>query len=214
MRPLTLYFLRHGQSFASRENLYSGAATDVALTPEGAAMAEAFAAAFGGVAWTEIVASTQRRARDTAQPLATAVGLPVKTDPRLAELAYGKWEGLTHEAVQDRFHDDYLRWSADPAIHAPTGGETAHALARRAIAALDNLRERVPSGNVLCVSHKATIRAALCALLGIDVGRFRQRLACPVASVSVVEFAPTGPLLLALADRSHLSAELRALPGS
>ena len=46
------------------------------------------------------------------------------------------------------------------------------------------------------------------------VGRFRFRLGCPVGSVSVVEFGAHGPLLHALADRSHLDETLRGLPGT
>ena len=69
-------------------------------------------------------------------------------------------------------------------------------------------------GNVLVVSHKASIRVALCALLGVDVGRFRYRFGCPVGSVSIVEFGAHGPLAEAVADRSHLDARLRALEGT
>jgi probable phosphoglycerate mutase len=214
MKPLTIYFLRHGQSLASRDNLFSGAATDVELTAAGHAMAESFAAAYRGHQWAAIVASSQRRAQDTARPLAEAVGLPVEADPRFREIAYGDWEGRTQNEVRATFHDDYLLWSADPALNPPTGGETAITLARRALEGLDAIRARVPYGNVLVVSHKGTIRAALCALLGIEVGRFRQRLSCPVASVSVVEFGVVGPQLLAVADRSHLDRSLRELPGT
>lgn len=214
MKPLTIYFLRHGQSAASRDNVFSGAATDAELTPAGHAMAESFAAAYRGHPWAAIVASTQSRAIATARPLAEAVGLPVETDARFSEIAYGQWEGLSLEQVRARFHDDHLLWSADPALNPPTGGETAIALARRALDALGDIRARVPSGNVLVVSHKGTIRAALCGLLGIEVGRFRQRLSCPVASVSVVEFGVVGPQLLAVADRSHLDRSLRELPGT
>ncbi len=67
---------------------------------------------------------------------------------------------------------------------------------------------------MLIVSHKATIRIVLCGLLGIDVGRFRYRLACPVGSVSIVEFTSEGPLLHTLADRAHLDEKLRSLRGT
>ena len=69
-------------------------------------------------------------------------------------------------------------------------------------------------GNILFVSHKATIRIILCALLGVDVGRFRYRFVCPVGSVSTVEFTAEGPLLHSLADRSHLSEALKSLRGT
>src|SRR6185312_102996 len=132
----------------------------------------------------------------------------------LKEIAYGAWEGKSVETVSQEFHDDYIRWSADPAWHAPTGGEPAVAIARRSLQVIEEIKQRYPTGNVLIVSHKATIRIMLCGLLGIDVGRFRYRLACPVGSRSVVEFSSEGPLLLSLADRSHLSESLRSLPGT
>ena len=61
---------------------------------------------------------------------------------------------------------------------------------------------------------KATIRIILARLLGLDLGSFRYRLACPVGSVSIVEFSSQGPMLRALADRSHLSEALQSLPGT
>ena len=110
------------------------------------------------------------------------------------------------------FHDDYVSWLADPAWHAPTGGESAAAVAQRGLQVIREITDRFDDGNVLVVSHKATLRIILCGLLGIDVGRFRYRLVCPVGSVSVVEFTHEGPLLHSLADRSHLSKRLRSLP--
>jgi probable phosphoglycerate mutase len=79
---------------------------------------------------------------------------------------------------------------------------------------LKKLSSRFSNGNVLIVAHKATIRIMLCSLLGIDVGRFRFRLGCPVGSVSIVEFGAHGPLLHALSDRIHLDERLRTLPGT
>lgn len=130
------------------------------------------------------------------------------------EIGYGKWEGLSKERVEKEYHDDYISWLADPAWHAPTGGELAVMIARRGLQAIEEIKQRFSDGNILVVSHKATIRIILCSLLGIDVGRFRYRLVCPVGSVSIVEFTSQGPLLHALADRSYLSETLRSLPGT
>ena len=87
-------------------------------------------------------------------------------------------------------------------------------IARRGLEVVEEIKQKFPGGNVLVVSHKATIRVMICELLGIDVGRFRYRIGCPVASVSVVEFSSHGPLLHTLADRSHLSDKLRNQPGT
>ncbi len=212
--PAVLHLLRHGQTPASRDNVFCGAGLDPELTAEGREMADAIARACRREKWTAVYSSPMRRTLQTAAPVAACLGLEVRPAPGLREIAYGEWEGLTVAEVERRFHDDHLRWLADPAWHPPTGGETAMALAERALGEVTKIRREAPDGNVLVVTHKATIRVLLCALLGIDVGRFRYRFACPVGAFSVVEFRPEGPFLRTLADRSHLDERLRGLPGT
>jgi broad specificity phosphatase PhoE len=211
---LTLHLLRHGQTALSRDDVFCGSGLDPELTAEGLQMAQAFAATYRSKPWRAIYASGLRRSITSAQPLADDLGISMQSRPDLNEIAYGKWEGQSRETVARDHHDDYVSWLADPAWHAPTGGELATAVARRSLQVVDEIRQQFADGNVLVVSHKATIRIILCALLGIDVGRFRYRLGCPVSSLSVVEFSAEGPLLQCLADRSHLGESLRALPGT
>jgi probable phosphoglycerate mutase len=211
---LTLYLLRHGQTTLSREDNFCGSGLDPELTPEGLEMAHAFAAAYRHKQWAAIFSSSLRRSITTAQPLCDALRMIVEPRAELNEIGYGKWEGLSKEIVERNYHDDYISWLADPAWHAPTGGELAVTVAQRGLQVIREIKERFDHGNILVVSHKATIRIILCSLLGIDVGRFRYRLVCPVGSLSIVEFTSEGPLLQALADRSHLSEVLRSLPGT
>ena len=212
--PLTLYLLRHGQTALSREDVFCGSGLDPELTEEGLEMAQAFAEAYRINSWTAIFTSQLQRTITTAAPLCEALGIAPEVCAGLNEIGYGSWEGRTKEEVNRAYHDDYVNWLTDPAWHAPTGGEIAVEVARRSLQAVEDIAGRFSDGNVLAVSHKATIRIILCSLLGIDVGRFRYRLGCPVGSVSIVEFTSQGPLLRALADRSHLSETLRSLPGT
>jgi probable phosphoglycerate mutase len=211
---LRLYLLRHGQTETSRANLFCGRGLDPALTDEGVAMAEAFAAAYRAEPWTAIYSSPLQRAVATATSLATAVKHTIELRDDLAEIDYGEWDGLAADVVARDWHDEHERWTADPAWNPPTGGETAIALARRMTNVIEEITCAQMNGNVLVVSHKASIRVLLCALLGVDVGRFRYRFGCPVGSVSIVEFGPHGPLASAVADRSHLDARLRRLDGT
>ena len=211
---LTLYFLRHGQTTLSRHDNFCGSGLDPELTPEGLEMAHAFTDAYRSVAWAAIYASSLRRTIQTAQPLCDLLRMKLKARDDLQEIAYGEWEGLSKETVAEKYKEDYVNWLADPARNAPTGGELATTVAERGSRVLDQIRERFADGNVLVVSHKATIRILLCSLLGIDVGGFRYRLACPVASLSTVEFTANGPMLKTLADRSHLNEKLKSLPGT
>ncbi len=210
---LTLYFLRHGQTAASRANVFCGA-LDPELTEDGLAMAQAFADAYKQHRWAAVYASPMKRTLATAKPLCDALGIQPQARDGLKEINYGKWEGLTVEQVSQPYHDDYIRWTADPAWYPPTGGEAAISISNRVLNVIDEIKKEYKDGNVLVVSHKATIRIALCSLLGIDVGRFRYRLGAPVGSVSIVEFGSHGPLIKALADRIHLDERLRNLPGT
>jgi probable phosphoglycerate mutase len=185
------------------------------LTDEGVAMAASFASAYRNVKWKAIYSSPLSRAVTTAAPLAEAVGVPIQTRDGFAEIDYGDWDGLSASQVAERFEMQYARWTADPAWNPPTGGETAVALAQRVTRELEAIeREHHDGGNVLIVAHKATIRVAICALLGVDVGRFRYRFDCPVGSVTIIEFREHGPFAFAIADRSHLDARQRALEGT
>jgi broad specificity phosphatase PhoE len=210
---LNLYFLRHGQTASSRGNLFCGS-IDPALTPDGEEMAEVFAKAYTSTPWEAIYCSPKERAILTAEPLANALKIELQLREGLQEINYGVWEGKDVATVDREYHDDYLRWLADPGWNPPTGGESAMTIAARALAVIEEISQKYATGNVLVVSHKATIRILLCSLLGIDAGRFRYRLGMPVCSLSVVEFGTHGPLLKTLADRSHLTDRLRDLPGT
>jgi broad specificity phosphatase PhoE len=210
---LNLYLLRHGQTELSRDDVFCGSGLNPDLTSEGMEMAQEFRQAYQSVSWSRIFTSALKRAISTAKPLCEALQLPHEEFSGLNEIGYGDWEGLSKDVVDQKHHDDYVNWLADPAWHAPTGGERAVEVARRSLKVVEEIAER-STGNVLVVSHKATIRIILCSLLGIDVGRFRYRLACPVGSVSVLEFTQHGPFLKTMADRSHLSDRLRSLPGT
>lgn len=210
---LSIYFVRHGQTALSRANTFCGT-LDPPLSDTGFAMAEAIGARYGHERWEAIFASPLLRARQTAAPTARGRGVPIQIDAGLREIAYGNWEGRTEEELSASEPEAFRAWAEHPGHVAPPGGESAYQIAERAVAAVDRIRARYPEGRVLAVSHKATIRVLTCALLGLDVDLFRARVGAPVASVTVFEFKPSGPLLVRLGDVSHLPPELAAAEGT
>jgi probable phosphoglycerate mutase len=205
---LKLYFLRHGETASSQTGTYCGR-VDIDLTEAGYQMAEQFAQAYHDLHWAAIFASPLRRTMATAQPLSDRLELKIQRREGLKEIAYGKWEGKTPAEVNMEFHDDYVRWLADPGWNAPTGGEKGIDIARRSSEVLEEIEQTFDSGNILVVSHKSTIRIILGSLLGIDIGRYRDRIGMPVASVSIVEMSEHGPLIHVMGDRAHLDKDLR-----
>lgn len=210
---LKIYFLRHGETTHSKTGGYCGE-LDPDLTPVGLEMASAFAQTYSTLPWQAIYCSPMKRTIATATPLATSLGLDLQLRDGLKEIKYGQWEDLTVQQVQEQYLQDHINWLTEPAWNPPTGGETAVQVASRGSLIITEIQQKYNDGNVLVVSHKATIRILLCSLLGIDLGRFRDRIEMSVASLSVVKFDIYGPLLQRLGDRSHLPEHLRNLPGT
>jgi broad specificity phosphatase PhoE len=210
---LTLYLIRHGETTYSRTGGYCGT-LDPELTPQGVEMAEAFAQAYKDIEWTAIYSSPMKRTIATAKPLCEAVGLELQLRDGLKEINYGEWEGKTSEWVRENYLDDYINWMTEPAWNRPTGGETAIEIASRASLVISEIESKYPDGNVLVVAHKATIRIIVCNLLGIDLGRYRDRIDLPAGSLIVVKFDIHGPLLQRLGDRSYMTEALRSRVGT
>ncbi|MDJ0568187.1 MAG: histidine phosphatase family protein, partial [Pleurocapsa sp. MO_192.B19] len=62
---LNIYFLRHGETVASKTGGFCGT-SDVELTPEGMIMAKDFAVAYQSIPWKAIFCSPMRRTIATA----------------------------------------------------------------------------------------------------------------------------------------------------
>jgi len=99
-----IYLIRHGQTEMNSVGRFQGR-LDSPLTPLGEAQARqvgaqlrSLAAELGGD-WT-IDASPLGRTRRTAELVAAEMGLAVRRhDPRLAEVDFGPWEGLTRDEI-------------------------------------------------------------------------------------------------------------------
>ena len=210
---MNLYVVRHGQTVSSRENRFSGS-SDPPLTEVGEAMAQAFATAYAPVAWDAIYTSPMLRTRQTADALCRLTGVQPIVEDGLKEIGYGEWEGLKQDEVKERWPEAFQYWADDVASRGTPGGDTAFHVAARAMRVVETIRSNHERGNVLLVSHKATLRVITCALLGLDVRLFRERLALPVAAVTMFVVTKRTAQLAVFGDRAHLSEELKNQEGT
>jgi len=200
---LTLHLVRHGDTEASGDGVFCGD-LDAPLTASGLAQAEKVGALAVKIAPLALYVSPKHRALQTVGPAARRLGLEPRVDDGLREIAYGTWEGRKETEIQEHEPEAFGAWVRDPALHPPPGGEGGFSIAARAIATLERIHRECPSGHVLVVSHKATIRVLTCALLGMHVGRFRDKVACPTASRTTFEFGDRGAMLVRIGDTEHL----------
>jgi broad specificity phosphatase PhoE len=131
--------------------------------------------------------------------------LAVTVDPAWRELAYGAWEGLTRAEIAQRDPEGWARRQADPLHGAPPGGESRHALQRRAMAALAALRERHRGRTVLVVTHSGLLMALGAWLYGIDLvgGSLPRSRHC---GLTCVRWGAEGPVVEYWDDVRHVDA--------
>jgi probable phosphoglycerate mutase len=200
-RPTRMVLVRHGATAHSAEHRFSGH-NDLPLDEVGERQAAALASRhYGTVA--AVVSSPLRRAAQTAELIASAVGAAVSTDDDLAELDFGAFEGLTFAEARTRFPAELTAWTGSPDV-APPGGESFAALARRVRRARDRIVATHQDGTVLVVTHVSPIKTLVRAALDAPLASFF-RMHLDTASVSRLDYYPNGAASLRLFnDVSHL----------
>lgn len=202
--PTRLLMLRHGETEHSAQRRYSGRG-DLPLTELGERQAAAAAARLStmdGVA--AVVSSPMLRARQTAEPVADALDVPVIVHEGLIETDFGAWEGLTFAEARERDPDLHPRWITDTAV-APPDGESMDAVHRRVRRVRDELIAEHGDATLVVVSHVTPIKALL--RMALDAGpSLLHRLHLDLASLSIADFYPDGPATVSLVnDTSHLA---------
>jgi alpha-ribazole phosphatase len=158
-----LILLRHGRTAANEAGLLQGHLNqdlDELGQQQAAAAAAHIIATDGPI--DAVIASPLKRAQQTA----SAFGLPVETDGRFIELAYGIYEGMPHADVPSEI---WQTWRNDYSF-VPEGGESLAALDERVKSACTDLLERASHQNIVVVSHVSPMKSAVAWALGVDIG--------------------------------------------
>jgi probable phosphomutase (TIGR03848 family) len=194
-RSTMILLVRHGQT-PTTGRVLPGRAPGLHLSDDGRRQAEAAAARVAQVKHVAAVyASPLERARETALPIARAVGLAVRIERGLLELDIGRWTGERLDRVSKR-----PEWST--VQRYPSGfrfpdGESFVEMQARITAALARMVERHRGGAVVAVSHADPIKAALAHALGMHLDLF-QRLAIAPGSITTIVYGAGGPTVLGM----------------
>lgn len=207
-----IFLVRHGATVLSAEDRFAGA-TNVELSEAGRAQASGLARRLAGEDIAAFYASPLDRTMETARILAAPHAAEVRPDPGLLEINHGIWEGRTRAEAETAHPEMYARWEADPYNFAPEGGESGLAVTARAMPVLLRLAQDHAGQQVCVVSHKATIRLLLSAILGFDPRRYRDHLDLSPASLTILDFRGTSEGRLTLYnDVAHYAPDGLALP--
>ena len=177
-----LILVRHGETAWNRERRIQGQ-LDTPLNDEGQRQAEAAARRLAADRprfrldepgrEVLIVSSDLLRCRQTADPIASAMRLPVSQDARLRERHYGRFQTHTYAEVQRDMAADWARWlSGDPDFNVD-GGESLRTFAARVEEVLVELATRHAGATLVVVTHGGVLDIAyrLCQRLPLTAPR-------------------------------------------
>jgi 2,3-bisphosphoglycerate-dependent phosphoglycerate mutase len=165
---MIVYCIRHGETVYNAEGRLQGHSDLPVLSPLGRRQSEATARALIGRPIEALYASPLRRAYETAEILAKALRLEIRTDPRLKEINVGLFQDQLRADLEKHQADALRQWlSGDPDYVIP-GGESRHQLARRGQEAFEAIF-RSGHGQVLVVAHGGVLVSTIKSLLGIPL---------------------------------------------
>jgi probable phosphoglycerate mutase len=201
--PATVVLLvRHGTTPTTGKML-PGRAGGLHLSEKGQAQAAAAAEriALLGKAPAAVYASPLERARETAAPIARALGLRVRAAPGLVEVDVGQWtEKPLTRLYRTREWPTVQRW---PGGFRFPGGESFAEMSVRAMDAVLGLVADHPGQTIVAVSHADPIKAIVAASAGMPID-LMQRLVVSPCSISAILFTAGGPVVLSVNSTGSL----------
>jgi probable phosphoglycerate mutase len=206
-KPTLVLFVRHGLTPTTGKVL-PGRAAGLHLAEKGEQQAETVAQRIAALQSdahrvAAVYASPLERARETAAPIAKALGLRVRRNRGLLEADFGEWTGAELKKLYKR--PEWRTVQRNPSAFRFPGGESFTEMQARICGAVDRLCSAHPGETVVAVSHADPIKAAVAHAMGTHLDLF-QRIVVSPCSVSAVLYGLDGPVVLAVNSTGDLAA--------
>ena len=149
-----------------------------------------------------VYASPLERTRETATPIAEALGLDLQIEPGLLECDFGEWTGAELKDLMKR--PEWATVQRYPSGFRFPGGESFTAMQARIVDTITGLCQRHQGQAIVTVSHADPIKAAVADALGSHLDLF-QRIVISPCSLTAISYGPLGPTVLAVNSTQALS---------
>lgn len=199
---MKIYFVRHGESTANDEGIYSGH-LDVELTEKGKQQALGCKDILSNIEFQHVVSSDLKRAKNTAEIICGDRNIDISENKELREMNFGIWEGLSNREIVEKYKDEYNTWINDYVNLKAPEGESLKEFYDRAVSAYEDIKakyiinkEHISGGDkkikdILIVSHSGVIRSLISHEMGNGIDGY-WKYAVDNCSVSVMEYDETG----------------------
>jgi probable phosphomutase (TIGR03848 family) len=191
----TLLLIRHGDNDYLAKNRLPGHLPGIHLNKRGTAQASEICKSLKGMPIKAIYSSPLERALETANPLASALGLEIYIRPGLTDLDVGDWEGRSWKVLGRT-----KMWKViqnNPSQFQFPGGESFSKAQERIVTALDAIASNHSDEMIAIVFHADPIKLAVAHYLGLPLDNF-QKLTANTGSISILNFNGSNTKLIAL----------------
>ena len=205
--PTLVLFVRHGQTPTTGKVL-PGRAAGLHLAGKGEQQAAKVAERIQALETDKrkvaaVYASPLERTRETAAPIAKALGLTVRRNQGLLEADFGTWTGAELKKLYKL--PEWRTVQRNPSGFRFPGGESFTEMQARICGAVDKIRAAHPGQTVVAVSHADPIKAAVAHAMGTHLDLF-QRIVVSPCSVSAILYGVEGPIVLAVNSTGDLAS--------
>jgi len=198
----TIFLVRHGENEYVAKGRLAGRLPGVHLNDNGRKQAEAVAKALDKAPIRAVYSSPMERCMETAQPLATVLGMEVTPLDGIIEVDFGDWQDRTLKQLRRRKLWKVVQ--ANPSRMCFPGGETFADAQLRIVKTLEDLTQRHPKDLIACFSHSDLIKLAVSYYLGQPLDLFQRIMIAP-ASISTLHLGEMGAQII---NVNHSAANL------
>lgn len=173
---MKLYLIRHGETDYNKRKKNQGQ-IDVPLNEYGRELAVKTGEGLRDVPFDLCLCSPLGRAKETAELILKDRDVPIRTDERIIEVSFGKYEGRCWdpEAWDEEMPREFQCFFDEPGKYqAPSDGESLEALKKRTGDFLKDIcrRPEYQEFTILVSTHGAALAGILANIKGLPVERF------------------------------------------
>ncbi len=199
---------RHGETEWNVGEIFRGR-IDIELNETGIRQARLLAKYLSNANIDVIYSSPLKRALKTAEIIASYHKLDVDIAPDLTDFNFGKWQGLSHQEVRDKYKKLYTEWINHPDRVKMPAGESLDDARKRAMRVVARVIARYAE-TVVLVSHRVVNKVLICALLGLDNSHF-WNIKLDTCGITIFTYGDKQFILTKHNDTSYLKS-LRKTP--
>lgn len=193
-----LILIRHGEPEAYARGRCYGK-LDVGLSDLGREQMRGVARRLKKTRLGAVYSSPRRRAYESAEIIAVEHNLDVSSDPRLCEIDFGEFEGLTYDEAAERYPEEYWEWMERPTEVTFPGGENFMSLRERVTRCAGRVRASHSGQTVAVVSHGGVNRVILAEALHLE-SKYVFRVDQSYASISIIDYYDQTPVVRLVND--------------